>query len=127
VMLAVRVGATFDLHRRVSGLAGLAMLADHRRAEYWKQSGESAQEIKVYEVQLAEIRARGYAHADSPIVMGVQDCSVPVLGSGAILLGVLCVSHLCRKDDAEGHAEMVQAVVDCARQISAEFGSVVHG
>jgi DNA-binding IclR family transcriptional regulator len=127
VMLAVRVGATFDLHRRVSGLAGLAMLPDHRRAEYWKQSGEPAQQVKVYEAQLTEIRKRGYAHADSPIVMGVQDCSVPVLGSGASLLGVLCVSHLCRKDDSEEHAEIVEAVVECARQISAEFGSVVHG
>ncbi len=122
VMLAVRIGATFELHRRISGLVGLAMLPDHRRQEYWRHSGESASQIRTYELQLAEIRQRGFAHEDSPIVLGVKDCATAVLGSGASLLGVLCVSHLCRKDCAEEQADIVHAVVGCARQISSEFG-----
>lgn len=123
VMLAVRIGATFELHRRVSGLVGLAMLPDHRRQEYWKLSGEAAERVRAYESQLATIRQQGYADEDSPIVLGVKDCATPVL-SGSTLLGVLCVSHLCRKDEPAEHHEIVEAVVECARQISAEFGPV---
>lgn len=127
VMLAVRIGATFELHRRVSGLMGLSMLPEHRRREYWKQSGESPAVVKACEAQLDAIRRQGHAHEDSPIVVGVKDCAVPVLGSGASLLGVLCVSHLCRKDDPDEHAEIVDAVVECARKISGEFGPAANG
>lgn len=127
VMLAVRIGATFDLHRRVSGLVGLSTLPEHRRRDYWKQSGESASRIKMLESHLTEIRERGYADEDSPIVIGVKDCATPVLGSGASLMGVLCVSHLCRKDESVDHSEIVQAVVRCASDISAEFGPVANG
>jgi len=122
VMLAVRIGATFELHRRVSGLVGLAMLPEHRRLEYWKHSGESAGQVKACESQLARIREQGYADQDSPIVQGVKDCATPILGSGGSLLGVLCVSRLCRKDEPADPAEIVPVVVECARNISAEFG-----
>ena len=127
VMLAVRIGATFELHRRVSGLVGLSMLPEHRRHDYWKQSGESASRIKASEAHLTEIRERGYADEDSPIVIGVKDCATPVLGSEASLLGVLCVSHLCRKDEPLDHSELVQAVLQCARDTSAEFGPASNG
>ena len=126
VLLAVRIGATFELHRRVSGLVSLAMLPDHRRQEYWKHSGEAVERVRAYESQLATICRQGYADEDSPIVLGVKDCATPVLGSGSTLLGVLCVSHLCRKDEPAEHREIVEAVVACARQISAEFGPVGH-
>ena len=122
VMLAVRIGATFELHRRVSGLVALALLPDHRRLDYWKQSGEPTNRTKDFETQLTQIRQRGYANEDSPLVKGVKDCAAPVLGSGASFQGVLCVSHLCRKDDSGEHADIVPAVVECARNISAEFG-----
>jgi DNA-binding IclR family transcriptional regulator len=122
VMLAVRIGATFELHRRVSGMAALAMLPEHRRREYWKQSGETPERIQELEGQLEAIRQRGYAHEDSPIVVGVKDCAVPVLDKASGLLGVLCVSHLCRKDDPDEHAEIVEAAIETARKISAEFG-----
>ena len=124
VMLAVRIGATFELHRRVSGMMALAMMPDHRREEYWRASGESVETIARDEQQLLDIRRRGFAHDDSPIVVGVKDVATPVLGSGASLLGVLCVSHLCRKDQHDEQAEIITAVVECARQISAEFGPV---
>ncbi len=124
VMLAVRVGATFELHRRVSGVVGLSALPEHRRQEYWKQSGESVQRIAELEARLVEIRRRGFAHEDSPIMVGVKDCATPVLGGGANLMGVLCVSHLCRKDEAGEHAEIVAAAVETAQRISAEFGPV---
>lgn len=127
VMLAVRIGATFELHRRVSGLVGLSRLPEHRRHEYWKQSGEPASRIKAIDAHLSEIRDRGYADEDSPIVIGVKDCATPVLGSEASLLGVLCVSHLCRRDEPLDHSELVQAVVQCARDISAEFGPASNG
>ena len=122
VLLAVRIGATFELHRRISGLVGLSYLPPHRREEYWRQAGESAAQVRVFEEQFAVIREVGYAHEDSPIVLGVKDCAVPLLGSGASLQGVLCVSHLCRKDDGEEQASIVAAVRECAREISAEFG-----
>ena len=122
VMLAVRIGATFELHRRVSGLVALSMLAEHRRREYWKQAGESAARIQELEEQLEAIRRRGFAHEDSPIVVGVKDCAVPVLDNVSGLLGVLCVSHLCRKDDPDEHAEIVEAAIESARKIWAEFG-----
>lgn len=121
VMLAVRIGATFEPHRRVSGLVGLAMLPEHRRQEYWKQSGESAAGIRDYEARMAVIRRSGYAAEESPIVRGVKDCATPVLGSGDSLLGVLCVSHLCRKDELAEHGQIVEAVRACAEKISAEF------
>lgn len=127
VMLAVRIGATFEPHRRVSGLVGLAMLPEHRRQEYWKQSGESAARVKTCETQMAAIRERGYADEDSPIVMGVKDCATPLLGSGDSLLGVLCVSHLCRKDEPAEHPDIIDAVLECARRISAEFGPATNG
>ena len=47
---------------------------------------------------------------------------MPVLDNASGLLGVLCVSHLCRKDDPDEHAEIVEAAVQCARKIAAEFG-----
>jgi DNA-binding IclR family transcriptional regulator len=127
VMLAVRIGATFDLHRRVSGLVGLSLLPEHRRCDYWKQSGESANRIKAMEAHLAAIREQGFADEDSPIVAGVQDCATAVLGNGASLLGVLCVSHLCRRDEPVDHSDIVQAVVQCARDISAEFSPTPNG
>ena len=122
VMLAVRIGATFELHRRVSGLVGLSLLPEHRREEYWKQAGETPASVRMYETQLAQIRKQGYAHEDSPIVLGVKDCAVAILGSGASLQGVLCVSHLCRKDNGDEQAEIVAATRHCASEISAEFG-----
>jgi DNA-binding IclR family transcriptional regulator len=122
VMLAVRIGATFPLHRRVSGLVGLAFLPEHRRREYWAQSGEAAPRVGELERQLTAIRERGYANEDSPIVMGVKDCATPVIGSGDSLLGVLCVSHICHCEEASEQADIVPAVVECAGRISAEFG-----
>ena len=122
VMLTVRIGATFELHRRVSGLVGLAMLPEHRRQDYWKQSGESASRIKLLESQMSAIRKRGYSNEDSPIVVGVRDCATAVLGSDSALLGVLCVSHLCRKGEPLEQSALVQSTVQCALDISAEFG-----
>jgi DNA-binding IclR family transcriptional regulator len=120
VMLAVRIGATFAMHTRVSGRVALALVPEYRRQEYWKQSGEPAAQIRAWEAQMAEIRQRGYADEDSPIALGVRDYATGVLG-GDSLLGVLCVSHLCRKDEPSGHAAIADAVVECARTIAAEF------
>ncbi len=125
VMLAVRIGATFDLHRRVSGLVALSLLPEHRRREYWKQSGEPASRMNAIEARLSMIRETGFLVDDSPIVIGVKDYATPVLGGGEGLLGVLCVAHLCRKQESVDESEIVQAVVQCARDVSAEFGPVL--
>ena len=122
VMLAVRIGATFELHRRTSGLVGLAFLPEHRRQDYWKQAAEAPRKVQAWESRLAEIRAQGFAHEESPIVVGVKDCAAAILGGGAGLQGVLCVSHLVRKDDGEEPEEITSAVRLCAADISAEFG-----
>ena len=71
---------------------------------------------------MAEIRQRGFADEEQPDCDGSERRATPVLGGGASLQGVLCVSHLCRKDELGEHADIVQAVVECARSISAEFG-----
>ena len=126
VMLAVRIGATFELHRRISGLVGLSMLPDHRRQDYWKQSGEPASRVKSLETHLSAIRKRGYSYEDSPIVVGVRDCAVAVMGGESNLLGVLCVSHLCRRDEPVEQSALVESAVQCARDISAEFGPVAE-
>jgi DNA-binding IclR family transcriptional regulator len=124
VMLTVRIGAMFELHRRTSGLVALAMLPPHRQAEYWQQCDESTARIETLKAQLEEIREQGYGQADSTIAVGVQDCAAPLLGSGSQLLGVLCVSHIRRTDEFNGGSALAQAVIACARAISAEFGPV---
>ena len=126
-MLTVRVGATFDLHRRTSGLVGLGHLTEERRRDYWKQSGEPAHQIKAWEAKVTAIRQRGFALEDSPLAFGVKDCAVPILGSGATLLGVLCVSHIRRNDEPGQRPDIARTVVGCARAISAEFGPTFVG
>lgn len=121
VMLAVRVGATFELHHRVSGLVALAMLPEARRRDYWRQAGEPDDAVAACEARLEQFRQQGFAHDDSPIVVGVKDCAVPVLDAAG-LRGVLCVSHLCRRDDPDDHADIVSTVLATARDIAAEFG-----
>ncbi|MEQ8787191.1 MAG: IclR family transcriptional regulator [Pirellulaceae bacterium] len=122
VMLTVRVGATFQLHRRTSGMVGLALSPERRRQAYWEQADESPERVAALEAELAEIRRQGYAVADSSVAVGVSDCAAPVLGSGASLLGVLCVSHIRRTDEPADRPDIVDSVVACARAISAEFG-----
>jgi DNA-binding IclR family transcriptional regulator len=122
VMLTVRVGATFELHRRNSGLVGLAFQPEHRREEYWAQSGENETEVLEWEHQLRQIRRCGYAVADSPIVYGVQDTAAAVLGSKDHLLGVVCVSHVRRTDEPADRPEILETVQQTARAISGEFG-----
>jgi DNA-binding IclR family transcriptional regulator len=121
VMLTVRVGATFELHRRTSGLVGLSFLPAARRREYWNQSGETLIRIKRYESQLAAIRERGFAVEDSPLAFGVKDSAAPILGSGSMLLGVLCVSHVRRTDEPAERPDIIRTVVEFAHAISAEF------
>jgi len=126
-VLAVRVGATFEMHCGTSGLVGLAFLPEQSRRKYWKQSRESARRIAALDSQLAGIRERGFVEMDSPMAMGVTDCAAPVLGGRESLLGVVCVSHIRRTQEPSGHPDIVQAVVECARTISAEFGPVSNG
>lgn len=127
VVLTVRVGASFPLHTRTSGLVGLAWLPEHRRMEYWKQSDETDEAVAALEERLAAIRELGYAVAESATVIGARDCATPILGSGASLLGVLCVSYVQRVGDPAERPDIVQAVVESARAISAEYGPVPDG
>ncbi len=122
IMLTVRVGATFELHSRNSGLMGLAMQPDHYREQYWNQAGLPEQEVTMYEAKMSQYREKGYAEEDSPVVMGVRDCAAPILGSGASLLGVLCVSNINRVGEIPEPYDMTEEVAACARSISAEFG-----
>lgn len=122
VMLTVRVGATFDLHRRPSGLVGLAHLSELQQREYWKQSGESAAFIEETAEKLARISDQGWLHEDSSMVVGVKDCAAPICSANRKLVGVLCVSHVQRKDDDIQRPDLVRAVVSCAAAVSAEFG-----
>lgn len=125
VMLTVRVGATFELHRRNSGLIGLAYQPDHRRQEYWQKSGVQPADVEKIEQDLAAIRRLGYAEMDSPIVHGVRDTAAPVLGAGESLLGVLCVAHVCRTDEPMARPDILLAVQETAKAISTEFGPIL--
>ncbi len=124
IMLTVRVGATFELHLRNSGLMGLAMLPDDRRKRYWQQAGMTKKEVAIYEAKMSQYREEGIAEAESPVVMGVRDCAAPILGSGSSLLGVLCVSNINRVGEIPEPYNIAQEVVSCASEISAEFGPV---
>jgi len=124
IMLTVRVGATFELHVRNSGLMGLAMQPDHFRKQYWKQAGLAKREVAVHEDKMSQYREEGIAEAESPVVIGVRDCAAPISGSGSSLLGVLCVSNINRVGEIPEPYNIAQEVVSCARVISAEFGPV---
>lgn len=123
VAIAVRVGASFELHRRNSGLVALAYSQDEQRQSYWQQSGESKVRVRQWEQQLDAIRKCGYDLADSPLAVGVKDCAAPILGAGGEPLAILCVSFMLRIDEQANHCDMPDKVVRCARAISHEFGS----
>lgn len=124
VVLTVRIGATFEMHRGTSGRVALAFLPVETRREYWKQSGETAPRIAEIEAQLSQISREGFAEIDSLQSDGVTDCAAPILGGGRNLLGVLCVSHIRRKGEAASCPDIVREVVETARRISAEFGPI---
>lgn len=122
VVLTVRIGATFEMHRGTSGRVALAYLNDEFRQEYWKRSGESAELIEQIEEQLREIREQGFAEIESLQMDGVTDCAAPILTGGGTLLGVLCVSHIRSKGESTTRPDIVRAVLECARKVSEEFG-----
>ncbi len=124
VAIAVRVGASSVLHRRNSGLAALAFFQDEQRQSYWRQSGESKNNIRQLELQLAAIRKQGYDLADSPFAVGVKDCATPILGAGGRLLAVLCVSYMLRVDEDANRCDIADKVVRGAHAISHEFGPI---
>lgn len=125
LVLTVRVGASFELHQRTSGLVGLAHLPSSQRTRYWKQSGLPAERVGELEDLVSRIRAEGYAELDSPIAVGVTDCAAPVRTGQDQLLGVLCVSHIRRTQDEGRQAELVSAVMAAATRIAAEFSPTV--
>ena len=122
VRISVRVGCSFDLHRRVSGLVALAQLPDSWREGYWSRQEESPESVAELEEQLAQIRRDGHLAAPSPIIVGGQDYASAVLGAGGSLLGVLCMSRLSRVGESVGHEVFRDAVCACAIAISQEFG-----
>jgi len=124
VAIAVRVGASFTLHQRNSGLVALAYFPDEQRQNYWQQSGESKNRVRQCEQKLAAIRQQGYDLSDSPLAVGVKDCATPILGAGVQLLAVLCVSHMLRVDEQATRRDIAKEVVRCANAISHEFGPV---
>ncbi len=124
ITIAVRVGASYELHRRNSGLVALAYFQEEPRQHYWQQTGESKSRIRQWEQKLTAIRKRGYDLADSPIAIGVKDCATPILGAGGRLLAVLCVSYMLRVDKKAERREISDQVTRCAYSISREFGPV---
>jgi len=121
VVLTVRVGATFEMHRGTSGRVALAYLSEEFRNEYWQASGENAKQVEEIEQQLGEIREQGFAEIESLQMDGVTDCAVPILTGGGNLLGVLCVSHIRTKGEAASRPDIVRGVLNTAKLISEEF------
>jgi DNA-binding IclR family transcriptional regulator len=121
VRIAVRVGATYDMHLRVSGRVAMAWMPSERREEYYRRRPEGESVSTSLESELARIRADGHVAADSPIIVGGQDFAAPVLSSDSVL-AVLCLSRLSRVGEKPRREEFTSAVARCAAAISAEFG-----
>jgi len=126
VKISVRVGATYDMHLRVSGRVALAWMPAERRADYWKRHPESQSNESSIEAELARIREQGFEAADSPIIVGGQDFAAPVVSGGEVL-AVLCMSRLSRVGEASQRSEFAAAVARSAASISAEFGNPEAG
>jgi len=121
VSLSVRVGATFDLHQRISGRVALAVMSPDERKKYWSRTKESATHIRRWEKEFTEIQKAGFELADSPIVPSVMDCAVPVFGAEKALLCVLCVSYLVRVDKKSVDKNIPHSLQACATAVTAEF------
>ncbi|MEZ6049260.1 MAG: IclR family transcriptional regulator [Planctomycetaceae bacterium] len=121
VSLAVRVGAAFQLHQRISGRVALACMTRKQLAQYWERVCETSDVIESIEMELKQIRVNGYDLADSPIMRGVKDCAVPILKGNNSLLGVLCISYLTRVEEAVDREALPLLLKETARKIVAEF------
>ncbi|MAT14549.1 MAG: IclR family transcriptional regulator [Planctomyces sp.] len=121
VALAVRVGAAFQLHQRISGRVALACMTEDRLARYWERVCEPDEVTAAIEMELKQIRLDGYELADSPLLKGVKDCAVPILKGNGHLLGVLCVSFLTRVNDIVDRDALPELLKETARAIVAEF------
>lgn len=122
VKISVRVGATYDMHLRVSGRVALAWMSPERRADYWKRHSECEGGGNAIESELTRIREQGFEATDSPIIVGGQDFAAPVVSGGEVL-AVLCMSRLSRVGETSQRSEFAAAVARSAASISAEFGS----
>lgn len=122
VSLAVRIGASFKLHERNSGLVALAFLPDEQRQKYWTQSDLSTDQIKKYETESQTIRMAGFRTMESTLNQGVQDTATPILGADGRLLAVLCVSHILRVGESRDSPKISSAMLQCSQAISSEFG-----
>ncbi|QDU80172.1 HTH-type transcriptional regulator YiaJ [Polystyrenella longa] len=121
VSLAVRVGAAFQLHQRISGRVALAFMNEERLAQYWERVCEPADVVETIEMELKQIRLNGFDLADSPLLRGVKDCAVPIIKGNCHLLGVLCVSYLTRVDEAIDRESLPEFLKQTALSIVAEF------
>lgn len=122
VSLAVRIGASFQLHARNSGLVALAFLPDEQRQKYWAQSDQPADQITEYEAESTSIRRAGFRTMESTLNQGVQDTATPILGADGRLLAVLCVSHILRVGESRDNTKISSAMLRCSQAISSEFG-----
>jgi len=121
VSLAVRVGAVFQLHKRISGLVALAFMTDEQRERYWERVEEADDVINRIQQDLVDIRQNGFDFANSPIMTGVKDCAVPILKADKTLLGVLCISSLTRVGESHESSTLLSAMKTTAQAITAEF------
>jgi DNA-binding IclR family transcriptional regulator len=121
VKIAVRIGATFELHCRVSGEVALATFDDEACQQYLERQKVPADERRKLTAKLTRIRKAGYEAADSPLIIGAQDVAAPVVAGGAGLLGVLCLSRLGRVGEASRRQELIEQVCAAAAAIAAEF------
>ncbi|QDT96307.1 Pca regulon regulatory protein [Gimesia aquarii] len=122
VALAVRIGASFKLHERNSGLVALSFLPDEQRLKYWSQCDLPDDQIREYEAESRAIRQAGFRTMASTLNQGVQDTATPILGAEGRLLAVLCVSHILRVGESRDSTTISSAMLRCSQAISSEFG-----
>ncbi len=120
---SVRTGAMFPFLHTSSGSVIMAYQPDVA-AEALLSGLPKAEQAGVRQ-RLEEIRGNGFETSPSTLVQGVTSISAPVFSRDGIV-AALTSGVIQQADDALGLAEMKDAVVEGAKEISALLGGAVY-
>jgi len=127
VQYAFRPGATFSLHSSSLGHISLAFGPD----EYWDYleseqfapaTPKSITDISDLKPYVRKAKARGWAIVPEGAVVGVNAIAAPVFYHDANFAGAVAIVGSVQHIPADPPPEMVNAVIDAARQASRNLG-----
>ena len=98
------------------------MAADPKRPNE-EFEGYDEERRKTFLEGAAQVKERGYRHADSDLAIGVTDVSAPVIVGNAAV-AALTVPYM-RQGRAKSVEETIRAVLDTAKAISLEMQSAL--